>query len=101
MIYSLVVPNGIKDVSEVRVLEWHGAPGAAFSTGDMLVELETHKAVVEVRAGAPAILRQILCEPGDWREAGATLAILSDEADERLPDSVEQLEHPSVTFEVV
>jgi pyruvate/2-oxoglutarate dehydrogenase complex dihydrolipoamide acyltransferase (E2) component len=101
MIYSLVVPCGVKNVSEVRVLEWHGAPGTAFSTGDMLVELETHKAVVEVRAGAPAILRRILCEPGDWQVAGAALAVLSDDANESLPDSLEQLEQSRVTYEVL
>jgi pyruvate/2-oxoglutarate dehydrogenase complex dihydrolipoamide acyltransferase (E2) component len=101
MIYSLVVPTGFKNVSEVRVLEWHGAPGVAFSTGDMLVELETHKAVVEVRAGAPAILRRILCEPGDWRAAGAPLAVLSDDINEFLPDSIEQLEQSRVTYEVL
>lgn len=101
MIYSLVVPSGVKNVNEVRVLEWHGAPGAAFSIGDMLVELETHKAVVEVRAGAPAVLRRILCEPGDWRASGAPLAVLSDDANETLPDSLEQLEQSRVTYEVL
>jgi pyruvate/2-oxoglutarate dehydrogenase complex dihydrolipoamide acyltransferase (E2) component len=101
MIYALVVPGPIEDVSEVRVLEWHGAPGAAFSTGDLLVELETHKAIVEVRAGAPTILRRILCEPGDWQSIGAALAVLSDDANEGIPDSVEHLEQSGVTFEVL
>ena len=51
MIYQLLVPGPIKNVAEVRILEWHGAPGKVFSPGDLIVELETHKAVIEVRAG--------------------------------------------------
>ena len=101
MIYSLVVPGQIEDVEEVRVLEWSGAPGSVFEAGDLVVELETYKAVLEVRAAAPAILRQILCEPGDWRKIGAPLALLSDSADEPLPTTADGLAQSSVTFEVI
>lgn len=51
MIYSLTLPMGIEDVEEVRVLEWHGEPGHQFQAGDLVVELETHKALIEVSAG--------------------------------------------------
>ena len=101
MLYSLVVPGALDEVTEVRVLDWAGTPGHRFEAGDLVVELETHKAVVEVRAGAAAVLRRILCAPGDWQQVGAPLAILSDSADETLPESAERLEQISVTFEVV
>jgi pyruvate/2-oxoglutarate dehydrogenase complex dihydrolipoamide acyltransferase (E2) component len=101
MIYALVVPGAIEDVSEVRVLEWHGTPGHAFAAGDLVVELETHKAVVEVRAGSSAVLRQILCESGAWQAIGAQLALLSDSEDEVVPDAVDGLPESAVTFEVV
>lgn len=85
MIYQLSVPAAVPGVNEIRILEWHGSPGTAFETGDLLVELETHKAVVEVRAGQPGILRQLRAEPGDWREIGLVLALFSDLADEVIP----------------
>jgi pyruvate/2-oxoglutarate dehydrogenase complex dihydrolipoamide acyltransferase (E2) component len=100
MIYTLAVPGPIEDVEEVRVLEWHGAPGRAFAAGELVVELETHKALVEVRAGQPGVLRQILCEEGDWRTVGAPLALLSDGPEEGLPASVEGLAELAVDFEV-
>ncbi len=84
MIYQLVVPGPIEDVEEVRVLEWHGEIGRAFAPGEMIVELETHKAVVEVRCGQPGILRRILCEEGSWQQIGQPLALLADTADEPL-----------------
>jgi pyruvate/2-oxoglutarate dehydrogenase complex dihydrolipoamide acyltransferase (E2) component len=100
MIYTLTVPGPIEDVEEVRVLEWHGAPGRAFAVGDLIVELETHKALVEVRAGQPGVLRQILCAEGDWQAIGQPLALLSEDADEALPEGAEGLAAMAVEFEV-
>ncbi len=99
MIYKLVVPGPIEDVEEVRVLEWHGAAGRRFAPGDMIVELETHKAVVEVRAGQPGILRRILRGPGEWQALGAPLGLLGDDSDEPLPDAMDDLASWPVDFE--
>jgi pyruvate/2-oxoglutarate dehydrogenase complex dihydrolipoamide acyltransferase (E2) component len=100
MIYFLAVPGPIEDVEEVRVLEWHAEPGHAFASGELIVELETHKALVEVRAGQAGVLRQLLCAEGDWQQVGAPLALLSDAADEVLPDAAEGLPPMAVEFEV-
>jgi pyruvate/2-oxoglutarate dehydrogenase complex dihydrolipoamide acyltransferase (E2) component len=101
MIYYLAVPGPIEDVEEVRVLEWQGGPGRVFSPGDLIVELETHKAVVEVRAGQPGILREVLCEAGSWEQIGKPLAVLSDYSTEPLPASSEGLEPWLVEFEII
>jgi pyruvate/2-oxoglutarate dehydrogenase complex dihydrolipoamide acyltransferase (E2) component len=82
MIYQLSVPAAVPGVEEIRVLEWHGTPGTAFGTGDLVVELETHKAVVEVRAGQAGILREIMAQAGDWRAIGVSLALFSDQPGE-------------------
>jgi len=100
MIYQLLVPGPITDVEEVRILQWHGAPGQAFAPGDLIVELETFKALVEVRAGQPGMLRRILCEEGAWAAVGAPLAVLSDTPGEALPDAAEGLAAWAVAFEV-
>jgi pyruvate/2-oxoglutarate dehydrogenase complex dihydrolipoamide acyltransferase (E2) component len=100
MIYALAVPGPIEDVEEVRVLEWHGQPGRAFAVGELVVELETHKALVEVRAGQAGVLRQIVCAEGDWQAVGAPLALLSDRPDEPLPAETDDLAAMAVEFEV-
>ena len=101
MICKLAVPGPIEDVEELRVLLWHGGEGTAFAKGALIVELETHKAVVEVRAARPGVLRKILCEAGGWEKAGAALAIVGDDASGPLPGSAEALEDCAVDFEVV
>lgn len=100
MIYKLIVPGPIEDVDQVRILEWHGQEGHSLEEGELVIELETHKALVEVRAGRPGILRTTLCEEGDWVSIGQPLAILSDGPDETLPQSAEDLATMELTFEI-
>ena len=100
MIFTLSLPGPIEDVEEVRVLEWHGQVGRAFQAGELMVELETDKALVEVRAGQPGVLRAIFCAEGDWQALGKPLALLSEAPDEPLPDTAEGLAALDVHFEV-
>jgi pyruvate/2-oxoglutarate dehydrogenase complex dihydrolipoamide acyltransferase (E2) component len=99
MIYQISVP-AVADVEEIRVLEWHGELGHRFNTGDLIVELETHKAIVEVRAGQPGVLRKILSESGKWQRIGLPLALLSDNDNEILPDGDQAATDLPVDFEI-
>ena len=89
MIYQLTVPAVAEDVEEIRILEWHGAPGQAFAAGDLIVEFETHKALVEVRAGQPGVLRLLMADEGEWSAIGGAIALFSDDAGEALPDDTD------------
>jgi pyruvate/2-oxoglutarate dehydrogenase complex dihydrolipoamide acyltransferase (E2) component len=100
MIHKLVVPGPIEDVEELRVLEWHGTEGTAFAAHALIVELETHKAVVEVRAARPGVLRRILCKAGDWEKVGLPLALMGDNAHEPLPALPDALAPWLVDFEI-
>ena len=100
MLYKLVVPGPIEDVEEVRVLEWHAHVGHAFSPDELIVELETHKALVEVRAGQSGVLRQVICAEGEWQALGEPLALMSDDPAEALPASPDDIESLKVAFDV-
>jgi pyruvate/2-oxoglutarate dehydrogenase complex dihydrolipoamide acyltransferase (E2) component len=84
MIYKIVVPSVAEDVEEIRILEWHGTPGHKFASGDLIVEMETHKALVEIRAGQAGILRNVLVADGDWAKLGVPIALFSDTPDEAM-----------------
>jgi pyruvate/2-oxoglutarate dehydrogenase complex dihydrolipoamide acyltransferase (E2) component len=100
MFYALTVPGGVEEVEEVRVLEWHGQVGRVFAPGELVVELETHKALVEVRAGQAGVLRRILCAEGDWQAVGQPVALLSDSPEDPLPETADGLAALAVEFEV-
>ena len=99
MFYKLSVPR-VGDVEEIRVLEWHGDSDHEFKTGDLIVELETHKAIVEVRAGQDGVLRKVLSEAGNWQQIGLPLAILGDDNTETLPDDLSAVADLAVEFEI-
>jgi pyruvate/2-oxoglutarate dehydrogenase complex dihydrolipoamide acyltransferase (E2) component len=100
MIYQLTVPAAVPGVEEIRVLEWYGEPGTVFAKGDLIVELETHKAVIEARAGQDGVLRDIKAPAGDWCGIGTALAVFSDGADDPLPDSADGAADLMMDFEV-
>ncbi len=98
MIFQVTVPVVAKDVEEIRILEWHGEPGRAFAPGELIVEFETYKALVEVRAGQPGILRRVLASAGDWVRVGAAIGLFSDGPDEALPEAGDQLAAMAIDF---
>src|SRR6185369_11928658 len=83
MIYQLVVP-AMGGVEELRVLQWHKNEGDEVQLDQLLVELETDKAIVEVRSPRACFLRKVAVNQGDWASVGPPLAFLSDTADEPL-----------------
>jgi pyruvate/2-oxoglutarate dehydrogenase complex dihydrolipoamide acyltransferase (E2) component len=101
VIYQLMVPGPIEDVEEMRVLEWHGEPGSVFAPGELIVELETYKAVVEVRAGQRGVLRELRCGAGAWQKVGLPLAVLSDDPTEPLGNADDALAPWAASFEVI
>lgn len=100
MIYTLTVPGTIEDTKELRVLEWHRAASTRVGPGDLLVELETHKVLIEVRAGQAGFLRQIICADGGWCAIGGPLALLSDTLEEALDGPPQDLPMLMADFEI-
>lgn len=100
MLYNLQIPGAIPDVTEIRVLEWHGKVGHTFAPGELIVEVETHKAVVEIRAEEEVTLRSILCVEGDWQRVGVPLALVSQDANEPLSDDPNSLAILSVNYDI-
>ena len=99
-VYALLVPGPINDMVDVRILQWHREEGAELSVGDLIVELETSKAVVEIRAAQRGFLRRRLCEAGEWRRMGNPLALLSDDIEAPLPESAKGIPEWHAEFQL-
>ncbi len=85
MVYRFVLRRPAQEVEDFCVLEWHREEGQAYEPGDLLVEVETQKSIIEVRSSARGTLRLILCEPGSWKSFGDPIALVSDTPDEPVP----------------
>ncbi|WP_306015187.1 2-oxoglutarate dehydrogenase complex dihydrolipoyllysine-residue succinyltransferase [Oceanicaulis sp. MMSF_3324] len=75
---EITVPTLGESVSEATVGEWQVSEGDAVKKDDILVELETDKVSVEVRAEEDGVISKIVAQEGDTVEIGAKLAEMGE-----------------------
>jgi pyruvate/2-oxoglutarate dehydrogenase complex dihydrolipoamide acyltransferase (E2) component len=69
------------EISQYRVLMWHSWPAAPIVRGDVLVELETMKSVIEIRALQSGYLIKQLVAEGTWVQPKEAIAYMGDTSD--------------------
>jgi pyruvate dehydrogenase E2 component (dihydrolipoamide acetyltransferase) len=72
-------------MEEGQVVKWLKAEGDAVSHGEILAEIETDKATMELVARGDGVLRKILLEEGGTAPVGEVIAIIAG-ADEDVGD---------------
>ncbi len=77
MSIEITVPKLSATMEEAKVLRWLKQLGDAVREGELLVELETDKAALEVEATASGTLAERRVSEGDTVAVGAVLAVLS------------------------
>ena len=77
---DIVMPGVGAGTTHGKILQWLKKEGDTVVAGDILAEIETDKAVIELEAFDDGVLKQILVEAGDEEvEIGARLAVLEPE----------------------
>ena len=79
------MPSMGADMTEGAIARWIKAEGDEISRGDILAEVETDKAVVEMEAYGNGILRKVIIGEGVTVPVGQVIAVIAD-ADEDIPD---------------
>jgi len=62
-------------------VRWVKNEGDAINKGDVLAEIETDKATVEVESSASGVVRKLLASPGDSVPVGAAIAVIGAEGE--------------------
>jgi pyruvate/2-oxoglutarate dehydrogenase complex dihydrolipoamide acyltransferase (E2) component len=103
MIYKLVIPKGVSDFNEIRLLEWHHSIGSKFDAGALILEIETQKAIIEIHSQQSGVLRKTYYQEGEWitLEEETMLALFSDNPLEELPTSIENLAMIKVDINII
>ncbi|HUW78841.1 MAG TPA: dihydrolipoamide acetyltransferase family protein [Candidatus Nanopelagicaceae bacterium] len=70
------MPAVLANATEAVISKWLVAEGASFAAGDVLAEVETDKALVEVPAEVNGVLGRYLAAPGSTTLVGAPIAVL-------------------------
>jgi pyruvate dehydrogenase E2 component (dihydrolipoamide acetyltransferase) len=69
-------------MEEGQVVKWHKAEGDRVSPGDLLAEIETDKATMELSARGEGVLRKILKREGETAPVGSVIAVIGEEGED-------------------
>jgi pyruvate dehydrogenase E2 component (dihydrolipoamide acetyltransferase) len=98
MPFYLEMPKLSDTMTEGTVVKWHKALGDSVETGDVVAEVETDKAVMELEAFVEGILNEIYVPEGAKARIGERLASLTAPGHEEAPQRPEgQTEQPLPT----
>jgi len=78
-------------MDEGRIVAWHKRVGDAVAAGEVLFEVETDKATMEVESPAAGTLRRILFAADSSAPVATVIALITDTADEPLPAEIGSL----------
>lgn len=80
MAIQIEMPKLSDTMTEGTLIKWHKKVGDSVEIGDILAEVETDKATMEMEAFDEGTLSQILVQEGDKAAIGAVLAVLDGDA---------------------
>ncbi|MDQ7030612.1 MAG: 2-oxo acid dehydrogenase subunit E2 [Ardenticatenia bacterium] len=78
MATQVLMPKMGFDMEEGAVATWRKQEGEAVKAGDVIAEIETDKATVELEAPADGVLLKILVEPGQRVPVNSPIAIIGE-----------------------
>jgi len=77
-VIEIKMPRLSDTMEEGAISTWHKKPGDKVAVGDVLVEIETDKAVMEYEAYQAGTLAEILVAEGQNADIGSPIALLDD-----------------------
>lgn len=89
MVSRVVMPKLTDTMEEGTVLKWKKHEGDHVESGDVLAEIETDKAVMDLESFASGTIRRILVREGETVKAGALIAVVG-EPDEDITPALEE-----------
>lgn len=93
---TLRLPRLGETMEEARVTDWLVAPGSAFKRGDVLLEVETDKTVVEVPALTDGTLLERLVGSGDMVALDHPIALVEAEGEADAPTASPNVTAPTL-----
>ena len=81
-ITKVVMPKLSEAMESGKIIKWLKKEGDRIQGGDILAEIETDKADVEMEAFGAGVLRKILVPAGESAPIGALIGVIADPADD-------------------
>lgn len=78
---QFLMPHLGADMTEGKLLAWRKKPGEHVSRGEIIADVETDKADIEVEVFTTGVIEKFLVEPGTLVPVGTPLAIIQTEGE--------------------
>ncbi|MBC7980540.1 MAG: dihydrolipoamide acetyltransferase, partial [Armatimonadetes bacterium] len=96
MSVNIEMPKLSDTMTEGTLIKWHKKVGDSVEIGDILAEVETDKATMEMEAFDEGTITEILIQEGEKATIGGILAVLDgDSADESQKPAAEASNAPA------
>ena len=82
MITKVLMPKLSEAMETGKVIQWLKHEGEAVKAGDVVAEIETDKANVELEAFGSGVLRKIAVGPGEQVPVGQLIGVIADPSDD-------------------
>lgn len=76
MVLEVKMPALSPTMTEGKIVSWDKKEGDSLAVGDVILEVETDKAVMEVEAQDKGVLGKILCQANETIAVGKTIALI-------------------------
>ncbi|MBP6607743.1 MAG: 2-oxo acid dehydrogenase subunit E2 [Nitrospira sp.] len=76
---EFLMPTLGADMTEGTLVQWKKRAGDRITKGDIIAEVDTEKAAIDVEAHATGIIEQLISRPGDKVPVGTVMAIIREE----------------------
>ena len=78
MAEKIIMPQGGQDIMEGRVLRWHKSEGDPVQKDEVICEVETEKAVFEVKSPVDGVLLKIVVAEGKVAQVFSTIGYVGE-----------------------
>jgi pyruvate dehydrogenase E2 component (dihydrolipoamide acetyltransferase) len=74
--FKFRLPDTAEGLTEAEIIAWHVEKGEEVEEADLLCEVETDKAVVEIPAPCDGRIETLHAEPGEIKQVGEVIAVI-------------------------
>ena len=82
MDYKITMPQLSDSMSEGKLVEWKVKVGDRVSSGDVIADIESDKAVIEVQTFKSGVVKELLLKENEEAKVGSVIAVIDTDAKE-------------------
>lgn len=93
---EFLMPTLGADMTEGTLVQWKKRAGDRITKGEIIAEVDTEKAAIDVESHATGIIEQLLTRPGDKVPVGTVMAVIREEGQPTTGPAPTQVAAPPV-----